>query len=85
MIRVMRRSVLAIWILTNAVALILLVNPWFTTWRTQAAVLLILELVFLVVIGLPVFLYHFVRKKRPIGQSLSDSVETVLDFLTGWV
>lgn len=46
--------------------------------------LLILEAVFFIVIGLPVFLHHYVRKKKPFRQSASDSVRSVLDFLAGW-
>ena len=81
----MKLSIFVVFIFTNAVALFLLFNPWVTGWRSQATLLLILEALFVVVIGTPVFLYHFVGKKKSAGQSLSDSLETVLDFLTGWV
>lgn len=81
----MKNEVLAVWLLINALALFLVVNPWFTDWASQAIVLLVLEAVFFIVIGLPVFLHHFFRKKKPFKRSLSDSVQSVLDFLAGWV
>jgi hypothetical protein len=83
--RGMRNEVLAVWLLINASALFLVFNTWFTDWASQAIVLLVLEAVFFIVIGLPVFLHHFFRKKKPFKQSLSDSAGSVLDFLAGWV
>lgn len=81
----MRHEVLTVWLLINALTLFLGFNTWFTDWASQAIVLLVLEAVFLIVIGLPVFLHQFFRKKKPLKQSLSDSARSVLDFLAGWV
>jgi hypothetical protein len=83
--RGMRNEVLLVWLLINASVLFLAFNPWLRDWASQAIVLLVLEAVFFSVIGLPVFLHHFLCKKKPFGQSLSDSVQSVLDFLAGWV
>ena len=80
----MRNEVLWVWLLINAVALFLMVTPWFADWASQATVLLILEAVFFIVVGLPIFLHHFCRKNKPFKRSLSDSVQSVLDFLAGW-
>ena len=78
-------GVLGIFLFVNAVALFCVFNPWIKDWATQGIVLLVLEAVFLVLLGVPVFLYHFIRNKKTFGQSLSDSVESVLNFLAGWV
>lgn len=83
--RGMRHEVLTVWLLINALTLFLVFNTWFTDWASQAIVLLVLEAVFFIVIGLPVFLHQFLRKKKPLKQSLSDSARSVLDFLAGWV
>jgi len=81
----MRNEVLAVWLLINALVLFLVFNTWFTDWASQAIVLLVLEAVFFIVIGLPVFFHHFFRNRKPFKESLSDSVRSVLDFLAGWV
>ena len=78
-------AVLGIFFLVNAVALFCVFNPWIKDWAAQGTVLLVLEAVFFILIGVPVFLYHFIRNKKAFGQSLSDSVESVLNFLAGWV
>jgi hypothetical protein len=78
-------GVLGIFLLVNAVALFCVFNPWIKDWAAQGIVLLVLEGIFLVLIGVPVFLYHFIGKKKTFRQSLSDSVESVLNFLVGWV
>lgn len=76
----MRYEVPAVGSLINAVALFLVFNPWFTDWASQAIVLLVLEALFLLVIGLPVFLHHFLRRNRAFKQNLSDSVQSLLTF-----
>lgn len=78
-------GVLSIFLLINTVAFFCVFNLWIKDWAAQGIVLLLLEAVFLVLVGVPVFLYHFIGKKKTFGQSLSDSVETVLNFLVGWV
>lgn len=80
-----KKEIPVLWIIVNVVAFFLALNPWITGWSSQAAALLIFEILFLIVIGLPVFLYYFLRRKNAFSQSISDSLETVLDFLAGWV
>ncbi len=80
-----RISIFAIFLLLNIVALFCIFNPWVTDWQRQAIVLLVFELFFLLGIGLPVFCYHFFKMNKSFKQSLADSLETVLDFLCGWV
>ena len=80
-----RTGIFGFVLLANAVALFCIFNPWIEKWSSQAVVFLVLEAVFLVVIGIPVFLYHFVHKKKPLKQSLADSIQTMIDFLAGWV
>lgn len=70
--------------LANAAALLCVLNPWFEEWSAAGTIFLVLEVVFLGTVGVPVFLYHFVRKGKPFKQSLSDSVETVMELLVGW-
>lgn len=81
----MKKGIIILWIIVNVIAITLVFNPWVVNWTSQAIVFFVLEAVFLVLIGLPVFLYHFLRRKQSFGQSISDSLETVLNFLTGWV
>ncbi len=72
-------------LLANAAVLFCIFNPWFEQWSDQGVVFLVFELAFLLLVGVPVFLYHFVHKKKPFGQSLTDAVTSVMEFLTGWV
>jgi len=81
----LKTGIFGIFLLVNAVGIFCVFNPWIVDWQAQGITLLILEGVFFLVIGLPVFLYHFIRKKKSFKQSLADSVSTVLDFLAGWV
>jgi hypothetical protein len=80
----MKQGILALWLLVNAVVLFVIFNPWWRDWAAQGIAVLFLEVVFLVIIGLPVFCHQFFRKKKPFRQSLAHSVESVLDILTGW-
>ncbi len=79
-----KTGILWIFVLINAALLFLALNPWITTWQGQAQMVLIIEVVFLVVIGIPVLLYQMIYKKKSFRQSLSDSLDAVLDFLSGF-
>lgn len=57
-------------------------NPWFDAWAGQAVAAIVIELVLLVVVGLPMVLYQVVIRKKTFRQSVRDSVEAVMDFLT---
>lgn len=60
-------------------------NPWLDAWAGQATAVIVIELALLVVVGLPVVLYQVVVGKKTFRQSVRDSVEAVMDFLTGAV
>ena len=79
-----KAGILLVFVLVNAALLFLALNPWITTWQGQAQMVLIIEVIFLVIIGLPVLLYQMIVRKKTFRQSLSDSLDTVLDFLSGF-
>ena len=79
-----KTGILCIFVLINAALLVLALNPWITTWQGQALMVLIIEAVFLVVIGIPALLYQMIYRKKTFRQSLSDSLDAVLDFLSGF-
>ena len=68
----------------NIVALFLALNPWMAHWRDQAILVLILETIFFCLIGVPVVWYQMKVKKKSFKKSLTDGVDTVLDFLAGF-
>lgn len=80
-----KNGILALLLLTNGVALFCVFNPWFEGWAAPGILFLVLEAAFLLLIGVPVFFYHFARRNKPLRQSLEDSVRTVMDALVGWV
>ena len=73
-----------VFLLVNAVVLFCVFNPWIDRWRSQGYVVLIAELVLLVVVCVPVFLHHLLRKKKSFRDSITDTLRTLLDFLSGW-
>ena len=79
-----KTGILCIFVLINTTLLVLALNPWITTWQGQALMVLIIEAVFLVVIGIPALLYQMIYRKKTFRQSLSDSLDAVLDFLSGF-
>ena len=79
-----KTGILCIFVLINAALLILALNPWITTWQGQALMVLVIEVALLVVIGIPVLLYQMIFKKKTFRQSLSDSLDAVMDFLSGF-
>jgi hypothetical protein len=80
----MRRGVLVIAGLANAVALFCLLNPWFEGWASQAVVFFVFESVLAVVVGVPVLVHHL-RRGLPFGEALGATLESVMSFLVGWV
>lgn len=77
--------VVVVLLAANAVAVFCLLNPAHEQWTTQAVVFLVLECLFGIVIGLPVFLHHYLREKKPFTQSLTDTLDSLLSFITGWI
>jgi hypothetical protein len=68
----------------NIVVLFCVFNPWFEDWTGQGIVFLIVETVALVLIGVPLFLHHL-RKGLTPREALSASLDTVMNFMSGWV
>ncbi len=80
----MKQGIFLVVLLVNAVALFCVFNPWFKDWAGQGIVLLVVEGAFLLLVGMPVFVYHL-RKGLPPRQALAASLDTVMHFLAGWV
>jgi hypothetical protein len=80
----MKQGFFLVLALVNAVALFCVFNPWFEGWATQGSVLLVLEALFLLLIGVPVFIHHL-RRGLPPRQALAASLDLALNFLEGWV
>lgn len=80
----MKQGIFLVVLLANAVALFCVFNPWFEDWVTQAIVFLVLEAIFLPLIGVPVFIHHL-RKGLPPRAALAASMDSVMNFLAGWV
>lgn len=79
-----KQCVVLIVLLFNIVVLFCVFNPWIKDWMGQGIVLLIVEGVSIVVIGVPVFVHHM-RKGLPPRQALAESMDSVMNFLSGWV
>ncbi|MEW5725883.1 MAG: hypothetical protein AB1896_22430 [Thermodesulfobacteriota bacterium] len=80
----MKTGIFGVALLANAAALFCLINPWFEQWRGQGLVFLIVEAAAAVLIGGPVLFYYFVRKKKSLGESLRETVDIILNFVSGW-
>lgn len=80
----MKNGVLLAALLVNLVALFCVFNHWVENWAGQGIVFLVLEAVFLTLVGAPVFVHHL-RKGLPPSQALSASLDSAMNFLTGWV
>lgn len=83
--RLLKTGIFGVVLLANLVALFCIINPWFDGWQRQGYVLVVIEAVFTVVVGVPVFFYHYMRKKKPLRQSITATLQTIIDFLAGWV
>ena len=77
-------SIVGVFLILNVSILFLVLNPWATKWQGQGILILVLEGAFLLLIGIPVLLHQMIRKKKTFKQSLSDSLEAVLNFLSGF-
>lgn len=80
----MKQGIFFVVAMVNAVALFCVFNPWFEDWTTQGIVLLVLEALFLLLIGVPVFIHHL-RKGLPPREALAAGLDSVMNFLAGWV
>lgn len=80
----MKYGVFLVTLLTNAMAAFLAFNPWYEDWSTQGIVFLALEAVFLLLVGVPVFIHHL-RKGLSFRDALATTLQAVMDFMAGWV
>ncbi|MEW6140419.1 MAG: hypothetical protein AB1733_19540 [Thermodesulfobacteriota bacterium] len=80
----MKHTILVLIVLGNAGALFCPLNPWIDTWHGQGIVFLVSEAVFLVLIGVPVFIHHW-RKGLALLDALTSSLDAVMSFPSGWV
>lgn len=80
----MKRVVLLVALAANLIALLSAFGLWLEIWQSQAVVFLVVEAVFAVFVGIPVFVHHR-RKGLPTGAAVVATVDTVLDFMAGWV
>jgi len=71
-------------LIANIVALFCVLTPWFEDWVGQGIVFFIVEMVALVFIGVPLFVHHL-RKGLAPREALSASLDTVMNFMSGWV
>jgi hypothetical protein len=80
----MRKGVFLAALLANVVALFCVFNPWFGDWKGLGIVFLVVEAVFVVFIGVPVFVHHL-RKGLSAREALAASLDTMMNFMSGWV
>ena len=75
----------SVWIvvLANILFMALAFNPWFDRWSDEAITVLVLEGVFLGVVGIPVISIQMVVRKKSFRESVRSSIEAVMDFLAG--
>jgi len=81
----MKMGIFGIFLVVNAVAIFCVINPWTSDWQGQGITVLVGEAVALFLIGLPVVIYQMTRKKKTFRQSMSDTINAVMDFLTSIV
>jgi len=77
-----RISIFIVFLTITALILFFALNPWITDWRDHGILILVFEAVFIFIIGIPVFLYQMIRKKKKFRQSLSGSLDAALDFIS---
>lgn len=70
--------------LVNLVALICILNPWRNDWVKQRIVFIVLEGIFRLLIGVPLFVHHL-RKGLTPREALAAGLDSVMNFLGGWV
>ena len=77
-----RVSIFIVFFTINALIVFFAFNPWIKAWRDQGILILVFEAVFIVIIGIPVFLYQMIWKKKTFKRSISGSLDAVLDFIS---
>lgn len=77
-------AIMWLFLILNCVLVFLAINPWIDKWQGQAIAVLIFEVLFIIITGVPVLLYQMIKLKKTFMQSVRDAVDTVLDFLSGF-
>ncbi|MBI4774685.1 MAG: hypothetical protein HY788_10985 [Deltaproteobacteria bacterium] len=80
----MRQGIFLVVLLANAAALVAVFNPWIKDWSGSGTVFLVFEGVFLLFIGVPVFIHHL-RKGMSPREAVAASLDSAMNFLSGWV
>ena len=78
----MRKGIFLAALLANVVALFCVFNAWFEDWKGQGIVFLVVEAVFMVFIGVPLFVHHL-RKGLTAHEALAASLDMMMNFLSG--
>ena len=60
----MKTGILGLFLLTNTVALFCALNFWTPNWQQAGITVLVIEVVFLLLIGLPLFLHQMIWKRK---------------------
>jgi hypothetical protein len=80
----MKEGIYIVVLAANIAALFCIFNPWYVKWQSQGFVFFFLEALFLVFIGIPIFIHHL-RKGRSWRNAMASSLDSVMNFLTGWI
>ena len=81
----MKNGVLYIFVLLNATALFCAINPWITDWQNIGFLVLVLEAALVLLVGVPVLFYQTIVKKKTFKQSLTDSVDKIMAFVSYFI
>lgn len=72
---------IALFLAVQAIIVFGIVNPWYDAWRDPLTAFLVIEAVFLVVVFLPLFSYHFFKTKKGLKESLRASLDSFLSWM----
>jgi len=73
----MRQGIFRVVLPANVAALVAVFNPWFEDWAGSGTVFFVFEGVFLLFIGVPVFIHH-VRKGMSPREAEAASLDSVM-------
>lgn len=75
------KVVIGVFVAVQVAILFCLFNPWIETWRGPALAFLALEAVFLVVLFVPLFLHHRIRRGKGTKESLRASMDSFMNWM----
>jgi hypothetical protein len=78
----MGKGVVVVTLLANLVALFCVLNPWVEDWAATGIAFFFFELVFLLFVGVPVFVHHW-RMGLSAREAVAASLDSVMSFLSG--